>query len=104
MARGRKAARGRKTAAVLGQNAIPFLIELAREKGPRPPTKVAESIDGDPKYAIALAERLAEEGLVDLKVAGKVAGKTTHLVSITSRGRQFLTLMDPVVRFFESAG
>ena len=101
MARGKRAARGRRAAAVLRQNAIPFLFQLAKETEWKPPTKVVRSFGGDPKYATTLAKRLAAAGVVDLKPAGKVADKPTYLVAINTRGRELISLMEPVVQFLE---
>ena len=99
--RGKNAARGRPTAAVLRQNAIPFLLHLQKLNEWAAPTKVARAIGGDPKYAVELAERLAAARLVDLKPGPKVAGEPTFRVMITPRGRELLALLEPVIAFFE---
>lgn len=101
MARRKKAAAGREAAAALQGNAIPFLIQLSKTRGPSPPTTVAGEIEADPKNAVALAKRLAARGLVDLKEVGEVAGKPIYEVSILPRGRQLLALLEPAIRFLE---
>lgn len=102
MVRGQKAAaRGRRTAEILRQNAIPFLFGLADRVGPEAPTQVARSIRSDPKYAVALAKRLASSGLAEIHATGRVAGRLTYRVSITQRGREVVRLLEPVITLLE---
>lgn len=102
MARERKAVRGREAAAVLRQNAIPFLDRLSAHKEPVSPTEVVREIGSDPKNAVALARRLAEHGLIQMQEAGMVAGIPTYTVGITERGVRLLHLLQPAIDFLES--
>lgn len=104
MARERKAVRGREAAAVLRQNAIPFLERLATHKEPVSPTEVVREIGSDPKNAVALARRLARQGLILMQPSGMVAGVPTYTVSITERGVRLLELLRPAIDFLESPG
>jgi hypothetical protein len=101
MGRGKKQARGRHAAEVLRQNGIPFLFRLADLDEWEAPTKVVRSIGGDPKYAVALARRLAANALIEIRPAGRVAGQPTYQVLITQRGRELIRLLNPVVVFIE---
>lgn len=102
MAPERKAVRGREAAAILRQNAIPFLERLTAHKEPVSPTEVVREIGSDPKNAVALARRLAKGDLIRMDGAGMVAGVPTYTVGITERGVRLLHLLGPAIDFLES--
>lgn len=102
MARERKSVRGRETAAVLRQNAIPFLERLATHKEPVSPTEIVREIGSDPKNAVALARRLAKSGLLRMEQTGTVAGRPTYAIQITERGVKLLGLLQPAIDFLEA--
>lgn len=103
MARERKGVRGREAAAVLRQNAIPFLERLSTHRERVPPTEIVREIGSDPKNAVALARRLAESGLLHMEQTGTVAGRPTYAVQITERGVKLLGLLQPAIDFLEAA-
>lgn len=93
--------RGRRTADILRQNAIPFLLYLSSNPGWHPPTKIAKAIRGAPRHAVGTAERLHEAGLVDIEPAGTRGDKGTFRIRSTDKGREVAELMQPVVGVFE---
>lgn len=102
MARERKTVRGREAAALLRQNAIPFLERLSEHREPVSPTEVIREIGSDPKNAVALAKRLAKKGFLQMEETGLVAGRPTYSVRITERGLRLLRLLKPAIDFIES--
>jgi DNA-binding MarR family transcriptional regulator len=97
----RRRAIGKKTAQVLRQNAIAFLMFLRENAGPHTPTAVIRGIGSETKYATATAARLRKAGLIEAAPGEVVAGKQTQRVSLTPRGQKACDLLGPLVRLLE---
>ena len=93
--------RGKVAAQILRQNAMPFLLQLAEMEGARTPTAIVRAIGAETKYATATANRLRRSGLVDSVPGEIVAGKPTQKVKLSSRGRDVVGLLGPLVDFLE---
>lgn len=92
---------GRKTGAVLSQNAIPFLLHLADNPGWHAPSRVAKAIGAQTKWVPTTVSRLRKAGLLEIEATGRRAGRTTHQIRLTTRGERVAGLLRPVVAILD---
>lgn len=92
---------GQQTAAILRQNAIPFLLAL--DGGPQwqPPAHVARSAGLETRWMRGTVERLQSAGLIDVRTTGKRGSRTTREVAITRRGAKACKILSQLVQELE---
>jgi len=97
----RKGLRGRTTAAVLRQTAIPLLIELARRGDWAVPHHVTESIGVPSNRSGATIKRLQRAGLIEVEVTGTRGASETKRFRITPAGARVAKHLESIASVLE---
>lgn len=95
---------GRRTAVILRQNAIPFLLALRDEATWCTPSHVARKMGAQTRWMQTTVSRLQAAGLIDVRDTGRRGDRATREVNLTKRGARLCKALDSVVEELEPNG
>lgn len=96
-------AAGKKTAAIMRQNAIPFLLTLADSKVWSVPSHIASEMGTSTRWTQTTVHRLSAADLVETRVTGTRGIRTTREIRLTPKGLRVAKLLRALVEELEES-